>query len=175
MHKVSYHFMRSTRFQAGCLACGLTGLAMCAPAQLSLWSSGSSSSDTFGGDPDSNAFIRIPSDTDDWTLSLLTNDEVIAVDQDSPTWPARRVEQYKGVEVWVRGLKDGSKAVGLFNRCAAPATVELIWGRAGLDGRQMLRNLWQHKDLGTFDESFSLKVPAHGAVLLRATPAGLAN
>jgi hypothetical protein len=114
-------------------------------------------------------------DTDDWTLSLLTNDEVIAVDQDSPTWPARRVEQYKGVEVWVRGLKDGSKAVGLFNRCAAPATVELIWGRAGLDGRQMLRNLWQHKDLGTFDESFSLKVPAHGAVLLRATPAGLAN
>jgi hypothetical protein len=40
---------------------------MCAPAQLSLWSSGSSSSDTFGGDPDSNAFIRIPSDTDDWT------------------------------------------------------------------------------------------------------------
>jgi hypothetical protein len=59
--------MRSTCFQAKCLACGFTGLAMCASAQLDFWSSGSTSSDTFGGDPDSYGFIRIPSDTDDWT------------------------------------------------------------------------------------------------------------
>jgi hypothetical protein len=115
-------------------------------------------------------------DTDDWTLSLITNDEVIAVDQDSPTRPARRIEQYKGVEVWARSLKYGtSRAIGLFNRCAAPATVELIWPIAGFNGRQKLRNLWQHKDLGVFDERFSMEVPAHGAVLLRADPARLAN
>jgi hypothetical protein len=64
---LSFHYMRTARFHAGCLACGFTGLAMCASAQSDLWSSGSSSSDTFGGDPDSYAFIRIPSDTDDWT------------------------------------------------------------------------------------------------------------
>jgi hypothetical protein len=59
--------MRAAHFHAGCLACGFTGLTMYASAQSDLWSSGSSSSDTFGGDPDSYAFIRIPSDTDDWT------------------------------------------------------------------------------------------------------------
>jgi alpha-galactosidase len=114
-------------------------------------------------------------DTDDWTLSLITNDEVIAVDQDSPTWPAKRAAQYKGTEVWVRGLKDGSKAVALFNRCAVPATVYLIWPVEGLNGRQILRNLWQHKDIGVFDDKFSMEVPAHGAVLLRAIPTKLAN
>jgi alpha-galactosidase len=109
-------------------------------------------------------------DLDEWTLSLVTNDEVIAVDQDSRAWPARRVEQSKGTEVWVRSLKDGSTAVGLFNRCEAPATVELIWPAAGFNGKQILRNLWQHKDIGAFDETYSMEVPAHGAVLLRAIP-----
>jgi hypothetical protein len=115
-------------------------------------------------------------DTDDWTLSLLTNDEVIAVDQDAPTRPARRIEQYRGVEVWARRLKNGStQAIGLFNRCAAPATVELIWGKAGFNGRQKLRNLWLHKDIGIFDERFATEIPAHGAVFLSAVPAPLAN
>jgi hypothetical protein len=59
--------MRNTRFHAGCLACAFTGFALCAPAQSDVWFQGSSSPDTFGGNPDSSAFIRIPSDTDDWT------------------------------------------------------------------------------------------------------------
>jgi hypothetical protein len=61
-------FRSRARFHTGCLACGFTGLAMCASAQLDLWSSGSASSvDSFGGDPDSYKFIKIPSDTGDWT------------------------------------------------------------------------------------------------------------
>lgn len=59
--------MSRARFHAGCLACGFAGLAICAPAQSDFWSTGSTSIDTFGGDPDSYAFIWIPSDTDDWT------------------------------------------------------------------------------------------------------------
>ncbi|HEX3857275.1 MAG TPA: hypothetical protein VHY30_08275 [Verrucomicrobiae bacterium] len=60
--------MSVIRFQAGCLACVFTGLAMRASAQSDFLSPGGSSSmDTFGGDPDSYGFIRIPSDTDDWT------------------------------------------------------------------------------------------------------------
>lgn len=110
-------------------------------------------------------------DTDDGTLSLLTNDEVIAVDQDSPTSPAKRVEELKGTEVWVRRLRDGSMAVGLFNRCDAPATVDLIWSAAGFNGRQILRNLWEHKDIGVYEKKFSMELPAHGAALLRAIPA----
>jgi len=70
MQTSPFHFMRNARFHAGCLACGFTGLAMCVSAQSEQWFSGSSSPDTFGGNPDTSAFIRIPSDTDDWTRHL---------------------------------------------------------------------------------------------------------
>jgi len=66
MSKVPIQFMRTARFRAGCLACGITGLTMCASAQFDTDSYGSSL-DTFGGDPGSYKFIRIPSDTGDWT------------------------------------------------------------------------------------------------------------
>lgn len=109
-------------------------------------------------------------DTDEWTLSLLTNDEVLAVNQDPLGSPARRVMQTKGTEVWVKELKDGSKAIGLFNRTAAAATVTLNWDDAKLTGKHSLSDLWQHQDLGAFDARFSSPVPAHGVVLLRAIP-----
>ena len=53
---------------------------------------------------------------DDFTLSLLTNDEIIEVDQDPLGIQAHRVSQESETEVWVKDLEDGSKAVGLFNR-----------------------------------------------------------
>ena len=108
-------------------------------------------------------------DTDEWTLSLLTNDEVIAVNQDPLALQARRVQQKRGTEVWVKTLKDGSKAIGLFNRTGATATVTLLWSDAGLTGKQSLRNLWQHRDLGQFTDNFEAQVPSHGALLLRAS------
>ena len=107
-------------------------------------------------------------DTDEWTLSLLTNDEVLAVNQDLPGSPARRVMQTQGTEIWVKELKDGSKAVGLFNRSAEAQAVTLDWKDAGLAGRQTLRDLWSHQTLGTFKTNYSCRVPAHGAILLRA-------
>jgi alpha-galactosidase len=107
-------------------------------------------------------------DTDDWTASLLTNDEVLAVDQDSLGVAARQVWQKDGLEVWVKDLKDGSKAIGLFNRSVREATIDLSWTEAGLKGKQRLRDLWQHEDLGSFDQTFSTTVPSHGVVLIRA-------
>ena len=65
MSKLPFQFKSAARFRAGCLACGFTGLALSASAQF-LGSSGLSI-DTFGGDPSTSKFIRIPSDTDDWT------------------------------------------------------------------------------------------------------------
>lgn len=106
-------------------------------------------------------------DTDEWTLSLLTNDEVLAVNQDTLGSPARRAVQTKGTEIWVKELKDGSKAVGLFNRSAAALDVDLEWTDVGLAGKQTLRDLWSHKDLGIFDTKYSVLIPRHGAVLLR--------
>jgi hypothetical protein len=107
-------------------------------------------------------------DTDAWTLSLLTNDEVLAVNQDPLGLPAKRVAQSEGAEIWVKELKDGSKAIGLFNRSAAAQDVELAWNDAGLIGRQELRDLWMRKSLGIMKERYTLRVPSHGAVLLRA-------
>jgi alpha-galactosidase len=107
-------------------------------------------------------------DTDEWTLSLLTNDEVLAVNQDPLGQPARRVVQTRGTEIWVKELKDGSKAIGLFNRSAAAQDVEFAWSDVGLTGNQKLRDLWWHKDVGTMVERYTVRVPSHGAVLLRA-------
>ena len=107
-------------------------------------------------------------DTDEWTLSLLTNDEVLALNQDPLGSPARRVAQTDGAEIWMKELKDGSKAIGLFNRSAAPRDVELNWSDVGLTGKQKLRDLWLHTDVGTIKERYTVRVPSHGVVLLRA-------
>jgi hypothetical protein len=109
-------------------------------------------------------------DTDAWTLSLLTNDEVLAVDQDALGSPGKRVAQKDGTEIWIKELKDGSKAVGLFNRSATNATVTLNWNDAGLAGKQKLRDLWTHTDLGDFTNEFTPTINSHGAGLYRVSP-----
>lgn len=110
-------------------------------------------------------------DNDDWTLSLITNDEVIAVDQDPLGKPARRAVQRGKTEAWIKELADGGKAVGLFNRGDTAADVELNWAEAGLAGPQAVRDLWRHEDLGSRDARLHAPVPAHGSVLLRMIPA----
>jgi hypothetical protein len=108
-------------------------------------------------------------DTDPWTLSLLTNDDVLAVNQDSLGAPARRVMQTNDLEIWVKPIKAGAEAIGLFNRGSAATNVVLNWSDAGLIGPQKLRDLWSHQKIGVFVETYSAEVPSHGAVLLRAT------
>jgi alpha-galactosidase len=93
---------------------------------------------------------------------------VLAVNQDSLGHPAQRVVQTNGTEVWVKELKDGSKAIGLFNRGAAAQEIELDWSDVGLTGKQKLRDLWSRKDLGAGKERYAARVPSHGAILLRA-------
>jgi hypothetical protein len=106
-------------------------------------------------------------DLDEPTLAMLTNDEVLAVNQDPLGAKAKRVAQRDRTEVWVKNLKNGDKAVGLFNRGDAAADVDLLWNEAGLSGSRGLRDLWAHKDLGSFNEKFRVSVPPHGAALLR--------
>ena len=107
------------------------------------------------------------SQLDPWTVSLLTNDEVLDVNQDPLGRPAGRRSQQGLLEVWARPLWDGTTAVGLFNRGPEQATVTAKWSDLGLKGRLPVRDLWRQKDLGSFDASFAAVVPAHGAVLVR--------
>ena len=107
---------------------------------------------------------------DEFTLSLLANDEVLDVDQDPLGRPGQRVASADDCEVWARDLEDGAKAVGLFNRGEMPAPVVAKWADLGLTGKQGLRDLWRQKDLGTYKDQFQAIVPRHGVVLIRLRP-----
>jgi alpha-galactosidase len=104
---------------------------------------------------------------DDFTIALLTNSEVLAISQDPLGKPAGRLKQDGKSEVWARPLSDGTLAVGLFNRGIAEATIRVDWADLKLDGTQGIRDLWEHKDLGSFPGGFAASVPMHGAVLLK--------
>ncbi len=101
------------------------------------------------------------------TLDLLTNKEVIAVDQDRKGVQGRRVAQEGPLEVWAKPLADGAMAVGLFNRGESTNPVTVSFQNLGLGGSAMVRDLWSHKDLGSFNASYTAEVPRHGAVLVK--------
>ena len=109
---------------------------------------------------------------DDFTLGLLTNDEVIDIDQDPLGRPGKRVGKEGDLEVWVRDMEDGSKAVGLFNRGEGVAEVKAAWADLGVSGKQVVRDVWRQKEVGVFEGSFTAFVARHGAVLVRVRPAG---
>jgi alpha-galactosidase len=104
---------------------------------------------------------------DAFTLALLTNDEVLDVDQDPLGRAAARVWKQERLEVWARPLADGTTAVGLFNRGLTSRPVTARWSQLGLHGRQPVRDLWQRQDLGKFNDSFTATVPRHGVVFVK--------
>ena len=104
---------------------------------------------------------------DDFTLSLLTNDEIIEVDQDPMGKPGYRVSRADSTEVWIRHLEDGSCAVGMFNRSSKESEVTALWSDLGLSGKQRVRDLWRQKDLGRFRNEFTATVAPHGVVMVK--------
>jgi len=107
---------------------------------------------------------------DKFTLNLLTNDEVLAVDQDALVKAARRVAKVGETEVWARPLEDGGMAVGLFNLAQDEGPVTAGWKDLGISGRWRVRDLWRQKNLGLYTGSFTAgKVPRHGVVLVKLT------
>lgn len=107
---------------------------------------------------------------DDFTLSLLTNDEVLAVDQDSLGSSARCVVTNGNVRIYVKNLADGSRAVGLFNLDQENTRLTANWSDLKISGAQAVRDLWRQKDLGWFDSGFTTIINPHGVVLIRLTP-----
>ena len=105
-------------------------------------------------------------ENDPWTLALLTNPEVIAVNQDALGAAGGRVSSMEDTEVWAKERADGSKAVGLFNRGDFAQRVTADFAALGFSGRCRVRDLWRHEALGVWDRKITLTVPAHGAVLL---------
>lgn len=106
------------------------------------------------------------------TKDILLNREVIAVDQDSAGIQGTRVQASSGLEVWCKplGSKNGSsKAVALFNKNTSASTISVKFSDIGLNGTVVVRDLWAKEDKGSFEGSFSMSVPSHGAALLKIT------
>ncbi len=109
---------------------------------------------------------------DDFTMGLLTNDEVLEVDQDVLCKPAIRVSENGSAVVFAKQLEDGSWAVGLFNRgllpqSLVPQSVTVHWKDLKISGTHRVRDLWRQKDLGSFADQFTAEVPFHGVVFVR--------
>ena len=107
----------------------------------------------------------------DETRDILTNREVIAVDQDSlgvQGWLA--AQPAPDLQVWMKPLRDGSRAVALVNRTEAAAEIAVEWSAIGLrPGAAAVRDLWAHRDVGRVANRYAAQVPPHGVVMVRIT------
>ncbi len=108
---------------------------------------------------------------DDFTLSLLTNDEVLALDQDELGQSAAQLTVDGRKQIYVKPLADGSRAIGFFNLASESQEISVTWAQLGLTGQQHIRDLWRQEDLGVEKEKFSATVGRHGVVLVRVWPA----
>jgi alpha-galactosidase len=104
---------------------------------------------------------------DAFTLNLLENDEVIAVDQDVLGKQATTIAREGTTRVYAKKLADGSEAIGLFNLGENETPVTVKWADFGAKGRMSVRDLWRQKDLGKFRDSFTATVPRHGVVMIK--------
>ncbi|MEU0179265.1 carbohydrate-binding protein [Streptomyces massasporeus] len=108
---------------------------------------------------------------DSYGLSLLTNREVIAVNQGA-TPPARPVTPSDPQQVWAAKNPDGGYTVALFNLADRPAAVTAHWASLGFTGKAAVRDLWNHRNLGTHKSRITESLPAHGSRLFTVTPRG---
>ena len=118
---------------------------------------------------------------DAFTLNLLSNDEVIAIDQDPLGKAARLGVEDNGMQIWLKPLEDGSYAIGLFNTGGYGSSPDTYfrWGNEsgktynldlaslGLHGKWSVRDVWRQKQLGVFNKTFSTVIPYHGVVMIR--------
>jgi alpha-galactosidase len=102
------------------------------------------------------------------TKAILTNRDVIALDQDPLGKQGTRIKDDGDLEVWKKPLEDGSVAVGLLNRGASAQAMHVTWKELGLSGGDaQVRDLWAGKDLGSMKDGYSANVPSHECVVLR--------
>ena len=103
---------------------------------------------------------------------ILTNQEVLAVNQDELGRQASRVWKEGDLEIWAKPMKDGSRAVLLLNRGTSETRITVPWTDLGYPDHltASIRDLWAHKDLGKFTGKFTAMVPSHDVVVLTVKP-----
>ena len=110
---------------------------------------------------------------DAFTLNLLTNDEVISVNQDPLGKQATCVQTIGDLRIYVKELEDGSRAVGFCNFGLEKVNLSYKdFKHLGISGKQKVRDLWRQKDITTLNAdngSLAVDVPVHGVVLYKLT------
>ena len=119
----------------------------------------------FGGNP-----TKLSGDP--WTTALLSNPELLAVNQDASGTHATRVSSSSSTQAWSRDLTGGRKAVALFNRGTATATVSVTFSQLGMTGTPAVRDVWQRMDVAGMTTGVSASVPAGSAVMYVLSPPG---
>jgi hypothetical protein len=105
---------------------------------------------------------------DAYGLKLLTNREVIAINQSGN--PARPLNQDQLQQTWYAKNADGSVTVGLFNLAETPATVTGDFGQLGLSGKATVRDIWANQNTPNVSGQVSAVLPAHGSKLYKLFP-----
>lgn len=113
-----------------------------------------------GGDmPDNSEFVE----------RLMTNAEVLAVNQNAEN--SRQLYRENGKVVWGSNVPDSKEMyLAIFNLNDEPVEIPVLFSQLGLTGDCKVRDLWMHKDLGSFNEKFSEKVNPHGAKIFKISP-----
>jgi alpha-galactosidase len=106
---------------------------------------------------------------DDETKQLLTNAEVVAIDQDKLGVQGYRIAKDGRTETWVKPLEGGDLAVALFNRDDRPQLMMAKWTDLNLKGNHHVRDVWAHADRGKIKDLYEAEVSAHGVVVIRVT------
>jgi alpha-galactosidase len=107
-------------------------------------------------------------DMSDASIEILTNEEVILVNQDPLGAQGVPISESVTLEVWAKPLSDDGFAVILFNRTEEEAEITVTWNELGLESDSALvRDLWAHEDVGSVDEGYTADVASHGVVMLK--------
>jgi alpha-galactosidase len=108
---------------------------------------------------------------DDFTLNLVENPEVLAIDQDSLGKQATIASNQGNLRlIYIKALADGSKAVAFYNLSDKPSKMMAQWSDLGISGTHTIRDLWREKDLGEYDGEFTMTVASHSAELVKILP-----
>ena len=104
---------------------------------------------------------------DKFTLNLLTNDEVISINQDALGKEARQTVKNDKYQVWVKELKDGGKAIGIFNTSEKYQSVSLDVVAETIKGHSKAIDAWTQRSITGFSGKTAFKIPPHGVKLIK--------
>lgn len=104
---------------------------------------------------------------DQFTLNLLTNDAVIAINQDELGKQAQQLIKNDTYQVWVKELVDGSKAIGIFNMSTNYQDISVKWSDLGLTNTQLVTDVWRQTSMGEINNILNSRIPPHGVRLIQ--------